>query len=167
MNSKTGLFSAVQFLLVVVVCCTGLFLIALPWAPQASQKCAAFFMERSELGIPLGSFLLVVGVILGVGFYFLQRKAYFQITMMPPTEVDAHVIQGVLDHYWQKNFPGQQLKTEALVHPDQKIELIAEFPLISEAQVPQMLQEIEHEVGLLLASKLGYQKEFLFTFLRK
>lgn len=167
MNSKSALFSAVQFLLVLVVCCAGLFLMVLPSAPQVSTKCAAFLIERTDLFMPLGGLVLAVGIVLGVGFYFLQKKTYFQISMKPPAYLEAYVIQGILDHYWKNAFPGQNLKTEAIIHPDQKIELIAEFPLISEEQTPKMLKEIEHEIGHLLLRKLGYRKEFLFTFLKK
>jgi hypothetical protein len=167
MNSKSALFSAVQFLLIVVVCSAGLFLMALPWAPQVSARCASFLTQRSDLFLPLGCFILAVGIALGVGFYFLQKKIYFQVSMKPPVSLETHVIQGILDHYWKNAFPGQHLKTEAIIRPDQKIELIAEFPLISEGHPPQMLKEIEHEIGQLLLRKLGYRKEFFFTFLNK
>ncbi len=171
MNSKESLFSALQFLLVVIVCCAGLFFIALPSAPHLQYKCAAFLVEREDLFVPLGSLILAVGAALGVGFYFLQRRYYFQVSMKPPVDIEpaveatTSVIRGILDRYWKETFPSEQLKVDAVIHADQKIELIAELPL-SEIK-PSHLKEIEKSLGRLLTHQLGYRKKFLFTFLNK
>jgi hypothetical protein len=165
MNYKNLLFSAVQFLLVLVCCCTGLFFIALPWAPHVRYKWAAFLTQRDDVFIPLGSIILGVGIILGIGFYFMQKRPYFQVRMKPPVEVEVEVIQGLLETYWKTLFPEQSLKTEAVVLPNQKIEFIAEIPLMSDKKTKKLLQNVEQDVGRLLVRNLGYKKEFLFTFL--
>jgi hypothetical protein len=165
MNYRNLLFSAVQFFLVLVVFCAGLFFVALPWAPKVSYKCAAFLTDRADVFIPLGGILLALGVVLGVGFYFLQKKPYFQVKMKPPVEVEVDVIHGILEAYWKTLFPGQNLKTEAIVHFDQKIEFVAELPSLSDPKTEKLLKEIEHDIGRLLVRNLGYKREFIFTFL--
>ncbi len=128
MRIENLLFSAVQFFLVLVVSCMGLFFIALPWAPKVRFTCADFIAERDDLFIPLGALLLGVGLILGIGFYFMQRKAYFQVRMSPAIHVEKALLRTLLEAYWKDRYPEEKLKTDVILHRDQRIELIAELP---------------------------------------
>jgi uncharacterized protein YneF (UPF0154 family) len=163
MRSENLLFSAVQFLFVLALSCTGLFFISLPWAPYLRFKCASFLAERDDLFILFGGFILAIGIILGVVFYFLQRKAYFQVKINPSVHIEKELIQALLDAYWKKRFPGEKLKTDVALH-DQKLELIAELPSLNSPEPQKLLSEIEREVTQLLVQQLGYKREFSFTF---
>ncbi len=164
MRIENLLFSAVQFFLVLVITCAGLFFIALPWAPHVRFTCSAFLAQRDDLFIPLGVLLLGAALILGIGFYFLQRKAYFQVKMSPSVHVEKELLCALLDTYWKKRYPEDKLKTDIILHPDQKLEFIAELPFLKASESQKLLKEVELEVGRLILQQLGYKRDFLFTF---
>lgn len=164
MRFENLLFSAVQFLLVLVVTCMGLFFVALPWAPRARFKCASFLVEREDIFIPLGGLLLVVALILGICFYFLQRRTYLQIRMNPSACMEKEVLRALLDFYWRRRFPESKLKTDIILHRDHKVEFVAELPSLESGEVEKLLGEVEEEIGKLLVHQLGYRKDFTFTF---
>ena len=164
MRKENLLFSAVQFFLVLAVACMGIFFIALPWAPQVRFTCASFIAERDDLFIPLGGLLLGVAVILGVGFYFMQRKAYFQVRMSPAIHVEKALLQTLLDIYWKERYPQEKLKTDVVLHNDNQIELIAELPTLKSADPEKLLADVQLEVGKLMLQQLGYKRDFTFTF---
>lgn len=164
MRKENLLFSAVQFFLVLVVGCTGLFFIALPWAPHVRFTCAAFLAERDDLFMPLGGFILGIAVILGVGFYFMQRKAYFQVRMSPAIHVEKALLKTLLEAYWKERYPDDKLKTDVVLHRDQRIELVAELPSLKSAEPEKLLADVQLEVGKLMLQQLGYKRDFIFTF---
>jgi hypothetical protein len=164
MRIENLLFSAVQFFLVLVVACAGLFFIALPWAPHVRFTCAAFLAQRDDLFIPLGILLLGISLILGIGFYFMQRKAYFQVRMSPAVHVEKALLQALLETYWRGRYSDDKLKTEVILHRDQRIEMIAELPSLKSSDPEQLLAEVELEVGQLILQQLGYKRDFIFTF---
>ena len=164
MRIENLLFSAMQFFLVLVMACTGLFFIALPWAPHVRFTCAAFIAQRDDLFIPLGGLLLAIALILGIGFYFLQRKAYFQVRMSPAVHVEKALLRTLLESYWKDRYPQEKLKTDVVLHKDQRIEFVAELPNLKETEAQKLLSEVESEVGSLILQQLGYKKDFIFTF---
>src|SRR4051812_18405399 len=100
MRIENLLFSAAQFFLVLVVACAGLFFIALPWAPHVRVLCSDFLAQRDDIFIFLGVLLLGVAATLGIGFYFLQRKAYFQVRMSTAVHVEKELLLSLLETYW-------------------------------------------------------------------
>ena len=164
MRIENLLFSAVQLFLVLVLACSGLFFIALPWAPHVRFTWVSFLAERDDYFIPLGGLLLAIALILGIGFYFMQRKAYFQVRMSPAIHVEKALLKTLLEVYWKQRYPEEKLKTDVVLHPDQKIELIAELPAFKSTDPEQLLAEVELEVGKLMLQQLGYKRDFLFTF---
>lgn len=164
MRIENLLFSAVQFFFVLVLACAGLFFIALPWAPHVRFTCASFLAERDDYFVPLGLLLLGVALILGIGFYFMQRKAYFQVRMSPAIHVEKALLRTLLDNYWKDRFPNEKLKTDVVLHKDRRIELIAELPPINTSEPAKLLADVELEVGKLMLQQLGYKRDFLFTF---
>ncbi len=164
MRIENLLFSAMQFFLVLVMACTGLFFIALPWAPHVRFTCAAFIAQRDDLFIPLGGLLLAIALILGIGFYFLQRKAYFQVRMSPAVHVEKALLRTLLESYWKDRYPQEKLKTDVVLHKDQRIEFVAELPNLKETEAQKLLSEVESEVGSLILQQLGYKRDFIFTF---
>jgi hypothetical protein len=164
MRIENLLFSAVQFFLTVVIACAGLFFIALPWAPQVRFAFAAFITQRDDLFIPLGGLLLAIAVVLGVGFYFLQRKAYFQVKMSPAVYVEKELLRALLAGYWKDRFPEDKLKTDIVLHKNHQIEFVAELPFLKASESQKLLRDVESEVGRLVVQQLGYKRDFIFTF---
>lgn len=163
---KSNLFSAVEFLIVVVVLASGGFLMALPWAPVVRFKLAAFFAEQETFFLLLGSIVVLMGLVLLFGFYWMNRKRFFQVVMKAPEkriEVEEELVLTSLSIYWKRLFPEEELMTDVLIHRDQKIELIAEIPKLEEETQKVLLEKVEKEIGALLARQLGYEREFFLT----
>jgi hypothetical protein len=164
MRIENLLFSAVQFFLVLVIACAGLFFIALPWAPHVRFLSSNFLAQRDDLFIPLGALLLGVAATLGTGFYFLQRRAYFQVRMSTAVHVEKELLRSLLEIYWKERYPEEKLSTDIIIHPDQRLEFVAELPYLKASESQQMLKEVELEMGRLILQQLGYKRDFLFTF---
>lgn len=164
MRIENLLFSAMQFFLTLVITCAGLFFIALPWAPHVRFACAAFLTQRDDLFIPLGGLLLAVAAVLGIGFYFLQRKAYFQVKMSPAVHVEKELLRALLEGYWKNRYPEDKLKTDIVLHKDHKIEFVAELPFLKASESQKLLRDVELEIGRLVVQQLGYKRDFIFTF---
>ena len=161
MKWSQHLFSAVQFFQVLVLVMGGVFCLVLPLAPSLRVTIANSFLFKDSLFFGLGIIFLLVGLILGLGFYFLQRRQMLQVSMNPPVSVESEVIATLLQTYLQKRFPNRPMKTEAVVDHRGFIELITELP---KNEIEKHLQEMEVEVGQLLKQTLGYQKKFTMTF---
>jgi hypothetical protein len=101
---------------------------------------------------------------LGIGFYFLQRKVYFQVRMSTAVHVEKELLRALLESYWKNRYPEEKLKTNIVLHPDQRLEFVAELPFIQPSESQKMLREVELEVGRLIVQQLGYKRDFLFTF---
>ena len=155
------LFSAVQFFQVLTLILGGIFCIALPFAPQLRATIAQNFLTKDPLLFCLGLILLAVGLILGVGFYLLQRHRSIQVTMNPPVSIQSDVVAAVVQTYLQKRFPSQEMKTEAIIDPSGTLELITELPTVD---LEKHLPAIEAEIGHLLHQNFHYNKQFKITF---
>ncbi len=158
------LFSVVQFFLVLLLIIGGIFCIVLPYASSLKVTLSNLFLWNDRFFFSLGGILLVVGIVLGIGFYFLQRQEVLQISMNPPVTIEKAVVAALVRTYFQSRFPGQELKAEAIVHPGGSLELISDIPSFPPEQLSQQLQEIEVELGEILYRTLKYQKKFLLTF---
>ena len=166
MRSGNLLFSAVQFLFVVGVLCTGSLFLALPYAPHVRVKLANFILEQGELFLPLGILLLSLGVALLIGFYWMYHRQYYKVQMKQPaykTEIELELLRSSINASLKQLLPKERVTAELLLHPGQKIEVIAEFPRMPEEQHETVLEKLEEEVGKLLASQFRYEKEFFVT----
>ncbi|MGH2638438.1 MAG: hypothetical protein ACRDF4_04050 [Rhabdochlamydiaceae bacterium] len=155
------LFSAVQFFQVLLLVIGGVFCLALPLAPALRITIANSFLFKDALFFCLGIILVVVGLILGLGFYFLQRHQLLQVSMNPPVSIENEVIAKLVQTYLQQRFPNRPMKTEAVIDHRGLIELTTELP---QGEIEKHLQEMEVEIGQLLKQTLGYQKKFTMTF---
>lgn len=157
-------------MMVVAVLLGGCFLVMLPWAPAFRFKLAAFFAEREDLFLPIGVVILSLGFLLLVVFYEPNRRRFFQVNMKAsasPADIQEELLLTHLSLYWKKLFPKESLMTDVFIHRNQKIELIAEIPPLAEQERKLVLEKVEKEMGALLATQLGYQREFLFTWVIK
>ena len=162
------LFSAVQLLITAVLLCVGGFFFFLPWAPHMRLQLISLFSEREDLFILIGSGFLGLGLILLIGFYFMNRHSYYQLEMKDDKHtaaVEILLLRKSVELYWKRLFPDKDLSTDVLLHHGQKIEVIVELPSMSQEEEQLLLEKAEKEIGALLTNQIGYFKEFLFTVL--
>jgi len=167
---RTGnlLFSAVQFIFVSMVLSLGAFLIGLANAPQLRSAIASLFLEKSNLFTLLGSVFLVIGFLLLIGFYSMQRGKYLRVEMKDrKMQVDIGVVKDYVASYWKTLYPDQDTHTEVWIYPDQKIELSFQIPNLPFEEQQVVLEKIEKDLGDLLAKKLGYDREFVCNLVTK
>lgn len=165
---RTGniIFSAVQFLVVLLILCIGGFLVILPNSPVVQYRLAEFFSKQTELFLPVGLMITGFGLILLFGFYAMYRQRFFRCQMdRPDVRVELSLLNDLIGIYWRSRFSDSSLVAEVLVHQDDKLELVVELP----PGYPQKhhLNELEKEVGSLLHRHFGYKKDFIINFIIK
>lgn len=165
MKSGQVLFATVQLLITAVVFCTGGLFLCLPFAPHVRFKLASLFSARDDLFLVLGSGLLGLGVILLIGFYFMNRHSYYQIELKHnkhAAAADVEILRKLIAIYWKQSFPEKNLSSDVVVH-GKKIEVIVEVPPMSLDEQEELIEKVEKEIGELLEKQVGYEREFLFT----
>lgn len=167
---KTGnlLFSAVQFIFVILVLLIGAFFVGLQYAPQLQSDIAAFFSKGSAYFSWIGYCILGCGALLLMGFYVMHRGAYYSFRMGGhEVLIDPAVVQGYVQEYWKKCFPGQELSVEIDFAKDQRISVVVEMPLLPLEKQLEVLEKAESDLSQILQKHLGYRKDFLFSILLK
>ncbi len=107
-----------------------------------------------------------LGVLLLIGFYFMNRHSTYQLSMKHEkykTDVDLALLRRMVGLYWKGRFPEKILSTDVLLHGEKKVEVVVEVPEMSEGEEQVLMERVEEEVGALLEKQLGYCGEFLFT----
>ena len=163
---KTGnlIFSAVQFIFVVLVLLIGGFFVGLQHAPHLCNTIAAFFSKASAPFSLIGYCILGCGALLLMGFYVMYRGTYYTYKMgHHEVFVDVDLIQHYVQEYWKKCFPGQDLSVEIDLSKDQKIAVLVEMPLLSLEKQQEVLDRAEYDLSQILQKHLGYRKDFLFS----
>ncbi len=168
MRSGNLLFSAAQFVFCVLVILLGGFFIGLEHAPMLRYSLADFF-SRSEVPFSfVGYFILSVGLVLLISFYFMHRGHYYQLKMgRREAYIDPAVVQGYVQEYWSKIFPEHNLDVVVNITKQQIIEMAVEFPSIVPEKQQAVLERAEQDLEQILLKRLGYQKEFLLSVLIK
>ncbi|HEY5235421.1 MAG TPA: hypothetical protein VIJ14_04515 [Rhabdochlamydiaceae bacterium] len=166
MNSRSHvLFSALHLFLVLLILGLGGCFLALPFAPHVRNLILQFFMENSSPFATVGYALLLLGAILFMGFYALNRGQYYQVNMR--AEVHQSLIRDYARSYWKELFPQELVQPNVVIYPNQRIELITALPELAFEEQEAILQRIEKEFGAILAKNLGYGKDFLLTVVLK
>src|SRR5689334_18878970 len=130
---KTGnlLFSAVQFMFAMLIILLGVFFVGLQYASHLRYTIADFFSQSAHFSF-IGYLILACGGLLLAGFYTMHRGVYYRIKMgRNEVLIDSAVIQEMAREYWKTIFPDQNLTIEIDLSNKQKIEMFAEFPLLS------------------------------------
>ena len=138
----------------------------LPWAPKARMQLSQFFLNRSDLLLPLGAILLGIAILLFAGFLMLHRRRFTQLTM-EAYSIDSKLLRDLLEDYWKKRFPIEEYAVDIMLHPGPRIECIVELPPLDPEAQEVIFSEIEQELGILFASQLGYRDKFLVTAIEK
>lgn len=155
------LFSAVQFFQVLILVLGGVFCLVLPFAPALRVRIADIVLFKDSLFLAFGLILCIIGIILGIGFYFLQKHKVLQLSAEPPVSVDREVLAALVQTYLQKRFPEQKVTTQVIL--GDSIEFVTENLL--EPDLEKHLAEIETDIAQLLNRTVGYRKQFCMTFL--
>lgn len=164
---SSALFSLVHFFTVIGISFLGFLLILVGNSPSARAEMANALLSKGSFWIWAGAALLIIGVLLAMGFYVLNRKLAFRVHMQPiDHEVDSDLIGRSITQFWTHTFPTTPAAIEVRVHPDQKIEILAEISQIPQEQ-EEFLEKAEEVLGYHLAHLLDYKKDYYVTFTLK
>jgi hypothetical protein len=165
MRAKLALFSAIHFFGVVTLMAAGAFLIALPQSPHLRVLFSLAVARHAHFFILMGSMALAISGILILAFYVFYPRRYYQVKMRTSqVEVDVELIRRYAQEYGKSLFPEQEVSIDLFLSATQKIELFIQMPpSTSFPQQKVILSKIEKELGSLLATKLGYDRDLLVT----
>jgi hypothetical protein len=161
-----ALLSAVHLMVAFFVLCVGALFVAVSLLPHVRYILTDFlFSPKVTTLFYIGIAILVLGFLLFFGLYFLGRKRYFQIQMQcAKLDVDEQIIREYVSSYWKNLFSDCSKKVDVIVHSGRRLEIISEIPqLCQEEPREELLARIQNELGILLARRLGYEKEFILT----
>lgn len=168
MKTSHLFYSAVQFVFAVLVILLGGLFIGLQYAPHLRLSIAHFFTYSTARFSLIGYFIMGCGFLLLIGFYAMHRGMYYRLSMgQKETWIDPEVICGLVQAYWKRTFPEEDLSVQVDLSRKQKIELFVEFPPLSEEKQLAILEQAEKELGAILKKQLRYEKEFILSVLIK
>jgi hypothetical protein len=164
MRTPNLIFSAVQFIFVVMLVLIGSLFLGFAHAPQFRYTIAQFFTEHSSSLSAMGWGIIGFACLLACGFFAMNRGSYYRIEMQRhQAGVEPEVVCQYVQSYWSEIFPELSGKTAVVLHGKRKIEIIAHIPNLNEEDFNCLLPKIEEELGILLAHAFGYRREFLLT----
>ena len=102
------------------------------------------------------------GALLFTLLFVMNRRSYFQIEMKGARiEVEERVIRDSAATYFRGLFPGHDPVSDVTIKGKSMIELILSLP---SEQEEEFFEQVEEELGGILARRLGYQNPFSLTF---
>ncbi|MDN3505253.1 MAG: hypothetical protein P0S95_06745 [Rhabdochlamydiaceae bacterium] len=141
----------------------GASIITLPFAPNLRLICYQLLQEGSPLLIYIGASFVAFSIVLIACFWAMYRKRFYTLEMKGgEAQIDEALIRSYIEEYWKKSFNIKKNCINVIVHSNQQVEIIASkapFELDDE----KMVSRVQNELGILLARRLGYEKEFLLT----
>lgn len=75
--------------------------------------------------------------------------------------IEEAIIKEYVEGYWKEIFHIERPDLKVIIHPTQRLEIVTKLPKAGDPE--EVLKRIENELGVLLARKLGYEKEFTLT----
>lgn len=163
------LFSAAHLFVVFFIISVGTLFCSIPYSPQFQFAFVRLVLHEHAFFMIVGAIFLFFGIFLLIGFYALNKKRFFQIEMDHcKTLIDESIIKEYIVDYWKESFPVLNPHLDIVIHKGQKIELItSSFPPTLEENEESLLRRIQEELSVLLARRLGYEKEFLLTIVQR
>jgi hypothetical protein len=161
---RTGniLFSAVHFFVVFLVLGVGVLFLALPHADYFLMQLINFLEYPRSICTLIGGVILGIGVILFVVAYLLNRRQYVSLEMEGASvDIEEGVIRSCAKAYFQERFPDFESVSDVAIRGKSTIEIMTSLP---SPQKKEFFEEVEEELGFILARHLGYQKPFTVTF---
>ena len=163
---RTGhlLFSAVHLFMVLLIFAFGVFFLLLESSDSLRLGLEQLLVNNGRIFVKIGIVFLSVGCLLLIGLYRLNKQPYLTLKISgSKVLIDEAIIRDYLEHYWKEVFPHQEIRSEVVLHLPQKLEIIVELPAMQEEDKEPLLSRMENELSVLLARKLGYEKEFFLT----
>ena len=162
MRSGNLLFSAVHFFVIFLIFGVGTLFFALPYADYFRIQLINLLIYPSDLCFILGGILLGFGTLLFILLFVMNRHCYFQLEMKgTKIEIEEKVIRDSVSTYFKALFPGQNPVNDIAIKGKSMIELIVSLPQEKEED---FFDQVEEELGGILARRLGYQNPFSLTF---
>ncbi|MCI5052541.1 MAG: hypothetical protein MRY21_05330 [Simkaniaceae bacterium] len=162
MRPQNLLFSIVNLFVVLLIMGLGLLCIEVPHSPNVRELVLGLLTESQWVFTAFGYGLLGFGTLLLVGFFMMNRRRYYTIQMEHNRlRVDESIIKDYVRDYWKAQFQRPDDILDVRVGAKQQLEVIAHLPKVEEQA--KLLERIENELGVLLARRLGYEKDFLLT----
>lgn len=161
---RTGniLFSAVHFFVVFLVMGVGFFFLALPHADYFRVQLINFLEDPHSMCTLIGGVILGIGALLFTAAYLLNRRQYLSLEMEGASfDIEEGVIQRCVKAYFQGRFPDFEAVSDVAIRGKSTIEVMTSLPA---PQEEGFFEEVEEEIGFILARRLGYQKPFTVTF---
>ncbi len=161
---RTGniLFSAVHFFVVFLLMGVGVFFLALPHADYFRMQLINFLEDPRSVCSLMGGIILGVGALLCAVAYLLNRRQYVSIEMKGASvDIEEGVIRKYAKAYFQERFPDFESISDIAIRGKSTIEIMTSLPA---PQEEEFFEEVEEELGFILARHLGYQKPFTVTF---
>ncbi len=163
---RTGhyLFSIVHLFVVFLILLFGGFCFFLSKSSEARVYLSLVIEGFSEGFFTLGVSLVTTGSLLLVGLYLLNKKSYIKYKMdSNKTLIEESIVEEYIQTYFQELFPKFDTQLEVVIHGPKNLEVIANFPNMEEKDHDRLLHRVQNELGVLLARKLGYDKDFILT----
>lgn len=136
----------------------GLFVFMIPKADDFRALALQLFGERSTLLSYVGFGLMLVGILLLIALYAINRRRNYSLKIGKNfVTVDEGVIQKYADQYWKELFAGAEVHTEVRLWKNQ-IHLAAELPSTPFEKQKELLQKIEYDLGDLFSKVLDYHE---------
>lgn len=163
MNSRNLLFSGVHFFVIFLVFGLGALILALPYADPFRIQVVNALLEPGENFLYIGGGIIAFSLILFTCLFVLNRRSYFQLEMKGAViEIEEKVIRDCVSTYFKGVFPEQETVQEVVIKGKSMIELFVTLPKEKEEE---FFEQVEEELGGILACKLGYQAPFSLTFI--
>lgn len=161
MRTSNILFSAVHFFVIFFILTVGVLFVVLPYADHFRVLLINSLLSDLPLYQILGYAMIGASLLLFIGLYILNRRRFFQIEMGASlVEVDKGLIQDMVRGYWKELFPGKDTSVDIVISGKQSLEVVASLP---EEREEDFFEQVQRELGSLLARQFGYQKPFTVT----
>ena len=149
------------FVLILVVALGGAFM-AFEYAPGLRQMCYHILQEDSSLMFQIGVAIEGLALLLLLFFWIEYRRRFFTIEMRGcQAKIDEALIEAYVQEYWKESLK-ENAKVKVVLHSNQRVEVIANrVPFTMDDE--KTLSRVQNELGVLLARRLGYEREFLLT----
>lgn len=155
-SSNNVFYSAIHLSIACLVIAMGVIFLMIPHSPHLRE----WLSEKPKILVSIGLSVVTAGFLLLIGFFFMYRKRYIQVRMgCTKTTIEEGVIREYIHKYWQSLFPEETFDLEIRIGRNQTIEIITALP----KNIESLFERIQNELGVLLARKLGYEKDFILT----
>ncbi len=157
MRTSHLIFSAIQFLVTLTVLLAGAFFILIPYAPTMQSYLGDFFLGEAPPIQKLGIVIFGFGALCFFVLFRLNRTTYLELHMKGcRAHAEEGLVKGYVDRYLHELFPNDPVDSDVVVLKKNRLEVIANLPTLRE----DLLEKIQHDLGLLFYRQFGYSKDF-------